>query len=234
MTEHPDCSVSHCRTPSTSRAEGSYCRAHYQMLYRGVNPESRIVRTAGKTVATCWVEKCSRRVDSKRLCNYHARRARGGRLIVPPELGIVLNGPCSFTGCDRPHITKGLCHSHYTQLQTGKELRELRDWGKYNKGEHICAINKCRKVAISSGLCVGHKSMQRQYGLSPERLIEIWKNPTCSNPGCENITRLHMDHDHSTGEFRALLCGGCNSALGFLKENPERISGLREYIERFS
>lgn len=75
--------------------------------------------------------------------------------------------------------------------------------------------------------------MQGQYGISPEQLIEIWKNPICSNPGCGNTTRLHMDHDHATGEFRALLCGGCNSALGFLKEDAARIAGLREYIERF-
>jgi hypothetical protein len=40
-----------------------------------------------------------------------------------------------------------------------------------------------------------------------------------------------MDHDHSTGRFRALLCGGCNSALGLLKESTERIQGLKKYIE---
>lgn len=154
-------------------------------------------------------------------------------LEVPDELGVVLNGPCTFEGCGRPYITKNLCHSHYTQLQSGKELTELRDWRKYSKGEHICALPKCHKAAISTGLCVNHKDLQAKYGVTPEELVDIWTDAVCSNPGCGTTTRLHMDHDHTTGEFRALLCNGCNTALGFLKENPERISGLRAYIERF-
>lgn len=233
ISEMPECAVSHCSIRATSRAEGALCRSHYQLSYRGIDPETRRGRSNGKTVATCWVEGCPRGRDSKGLCNYHARRARGGMLKVSGDLGVVLNGPCSFEGCERPYITKNLCHSHYTQLQTGRELTELRDWGKYTKGEHVCALPKCRKVAISSGLCANHKSMQTDYRLSVAELVAVWDNPVCSNPGCENTTRLYMDHDHSTGKFRALLCNGCNSALGFLKENPDRISGLREYIEQF-
>ena len=75
--------------------------------------------------------------------------------------------------------------------------------------------------------------MGREYGLTAEALKSIWSNPTCSNPGCEATTHLRMDHDHATGKFRALLCNGCNTALGFLKENPERIRSLATYIERF-
>lgn len=232
-TEHQACAVSHCDIPATTRAQGSLCRAHYQMQYRGVDPESRIARKSGKSQATCWVESCHRRVTSKGLCNSHGKLARAGRLEVPEHLGVVLNAPCSFEGCERPYITKGLCHTHYTQLQNGKELTEIRDWRKYHKGEHICEIPDCRRVAISTGMCGPHKSKQMDYKITKERMIEVWTNPRCSNPGCTNTTRLHMDHDHSTGEFRALLCSGCNSALGFLKENPERISGLREYINRF-
>lgn len=229
----PECSVSHCSREATSRVEGALCHAHYQAAWRGVDPESRVALSSGKTRATCWVKECSKKVESRGLCGYHSRRARGGRLTVPPELGVVLNPPCSFEGCDRPHITKKLCHSHYSQLQSGRGLTELRDWGKYTKGEHICSLPHCRKVAISSGLCDNHKGLQTQYKISVERMNEIWLDPQCSNPGCTETKRLHMDHDHATGEFRALLCNGCNTALGFLKEDAARISGLREYIERF-
>lgn len=234
VSDMPVCAVSHCKQPSNSRAEGSFCRAHYQLAYRGIDPESRVARANGKTAATCWVSDCPRRVDSKGLCNYHARQARGGRIEVPAELGIKLNANCSFDGCTRPYISKGLCHSHYSQLQSGRKLSELRDWGKYTKGEHICSLPHCRRVAVSTGLCENHKAMQLQYKISVERMNEIWTDPQCSNPGCTETKRLHMDHDHITGEFRALLCGSCNTALGFLKEDPSRISGLREYIERFS
>lgn len=153
---------------------------------------------------------------------------------MPAELGVKVNDPCAFEGCERPYVTKKLCHTHYLQLKDGKPLSEIQDYGKYVKGEHICGVPHCRKHAISSGLCSNHKVLQSQYKISPERMIEVWTTPVCSNPGCGETKRLHMDHDHATGEFRALLCSPCNTALGFLKESTERIRGLATYIERFS
>lgn len=41
---------------------------------------------------------------------------------------------------------------------------------------------------------------------------------------------LHVDHDHNTLVVRGLLCTRCNTALGLLKDNPVRITALRNYI----
>ena len=43
--------------------------------------------------------------------------------------------------------------------------------------------------------------------------------------------KLAVDHCHTTGRVRGLLCGNCNRALGLLYEDPERIKGLLRYIE---
>lgn len=40
---------------------------------------------------------------------------------------------------------------------------------------------------------------------------------------------LDVDHDHQTGEVRALLCSACNSAYGLLREDPERILAMFDY-----
>lgn len=45
------------------------------------------------------------------------------------------------------------------------------------------------------------------------------------------IQPLAVDHDHKTGEVRSLLCATCNSALGFMGEDPERIRALADYAE---
>jgi len=43
--------------------------------------------------------------------------------------------------------------------------------------------------------------------------------------------RLAVDHDHETGRVRALLCHGCNVALGLVAEDPQRVYALASYAE---
>lgn len=54
----------------------------------------------------------------------------------------------------------------------------------------------------------------------------------CANVGCLSSIGLVGDHDHETMEPRSLLCGQCNRALGMLKEDVNRISGLLQYAEK--
>ncbi len=43
--------------------------------------------------------------------------------------------------------------------------------------------------------------------------------------------KLMVDHDHTTGEVRGLLCHNCNRAIGLLREDPERLRRAIEYLE---
>lgn len=44
---------------------------------------------------------------------------------------------------------------------------------------------------------------------------------------------FHVDHSHGDGQVRSLLCRSCNTALGLLGEDPERIRALLAYVERW-
>lgn len=44
--------------------------------------------------------------------------------------------------------------------------------------------------------------------------------------------RLAMDHDHGTGAFRGWLCSSCNTALGYMDDDPALLRRLADYIER--
>jgi len=42
----------------------------------------------------------------------------------------------------------------------------------------------------------------------------------------------HFDHNHKTGAFRGWLCLLCNSALGFLKDDPALCRRAESYLRR--
>jgi len=77
--------------------------------------------------------------------------------------------------------------------------------------------------------------LEKTYGLSLqayERLAEDQGGvcAVCRRPPKPG-RRLCVDHDHHTGMVRALLCGACNSALGILGEDAERLWLLVDYAD---
>ena len=72
----------------------------------------------------------------------------------------------------------------------------------------------------------------RKYGLTIEQYEQMLaqQNGRCAT--CKEIPeRMCVDHCHRTGAVRGLLCSGCNTALGFLKEDLLRIYALADYIK---
>ncbi len=51
----------------------------------------------------------------------------------------------------------------------------------------------------------------------------------CHQPSLTKM--LAVDHNHSTGKVRKLLCNRCNTALGLLRENVDVIKNMINYIE---
>lgn len=50
--------------------------------------------------------------------------------------------------------------------------------------------------------------------------------------GCNSV--FHVDHNHETGQVRALLCGKCNKALGLLNDDPELMRRAANYVEKYN
>ena len=40
------------------------------------------------------------------------------------------------------------------------------------------------------------------------------------------------DHDHHTGNFRAFMCGSCNTGLGRFKDDKDVIINAKRYLEQ--
>lgn len=68
---------------------------------------------------------------------------------------------------------------------------------------------------------------ERQHGLC----ASCGQPETFKDRRSGTLQVLAVDHDHETGKIRSLLCRDCNIALGYLRENPERIRKLANYVE---
>lgn len=83
-----------------------------------------------------------------------------------------------------------------------------------------------RRVAIQ---------LQRKKILHTPELIEAIENHNefcdiCSGPADGRWARLSIDHDHSTGQARGLLCTKCNKGLGYFQDNPELMKRAIAYL----
>ena len=54
----------------------------------------------------------------------------------------------------------------------------------------------------------------------------------CSTPQTELDQALSVDHDHTTGKLRGLLCNECNFGLGKFKDNLAYIKNAVTYLEQ--
>lgn len=80
--------------------------------------------------------------------------------------------------------------------------------------------------------------IKRRYGCSLEeynrRLIEQKGKcklcETLHNPAIKR-KRLYVDHCHNSQEIRGLLCSGCNSMLGYAKDDVSILLKAIEYLK---
>lgn len=81
-----------------------------------------------------------------------------------------------------------------------------------------------------------HEYNLRKYGLTPrdyQTLVErqAGKCAICrtADPG-SGASRWHVDHDHATGKVRGLLCAGCNTGIGKLRDDPQILDRAAAYL----
>lgn len=216
------CAVSHCSRVANSSKPNALCDGHYQIKYRGVDPELKQLPPV--IMERCWVENCTHPASVKNLCKNHFRQARLKKISVPEEFDITEKQVCIFPECEELESAGNLCHKHYNQATYSYKGQV---YGKYTNGQFQCQIDDCDRPASSKDMCKKHAALARTYGLTLQEICDLPK--MCENPGCKNTVRLHIDHDHVTGKVRGVLCQTCNTSFGLLREDIRRIQGLAEY-----
>lgn len=129
---------------------------------------------------------------------------------------------CSFDGCGKPALAKGLCPGHYEQQRKGQELRPLRPssqgltleqrfWAKVQKTESCWLW-----TASTNSHGYGRIRVNGRYRLAHRLAWEMMTGPIsdsmeldhrCGNPSCVNpdhlrVTTRSQNLQHRTGNQR--------------------------------
>jgi len=127
-------------------------------------------------------------------------------------------------------------------LQCGEEYEAKRKDAKW-----------CSSACAQRNFYQRHPGKQRQYDKQRTRTgrsrhlwetyrltIEDYNQMFADQQGCCDICgihqsetkRFHVDHCHTTGQVRGLLCCDCNIGLGRFKDDTETLANAIVYLQR--
>lgn len=97
---------------------------------------------------------------------------------------------------------------------------------KHHKGRLSTFCRNCQNVPLLTKDQY-NEIHEKQNGLcsicsKPEKMVK---------KSSDNVYRLCVDHNHTTGVVRGLLCHNCNTALGKFKDRPEVLLRAYEYLK---
>lgn len=239
------CSVSDCGSRLVARG---YCSKHYRRFMKWGDP----LCAGWINPPTCSVEGCDKPTDRRAMCSMHYSRAkRHGSLEKPSRPRPVNGGRCSVGDCPHPAKSRGMCGSHYAKFRRTGEPGHWWSYVPRNSGGALhcftCEQGKPSEDFYDNPRRAGYKitrckacvasasrksALQRRYGLTEDEVAAM----TSSQGGCgicgDAEARLVVDHDHSTGAVRELLCDRCNTTLGRVLDDASLLESMIEYLKR--
>ena len=133
--------------------------------------------------------------------------------------------------CNTCHIPKPL-EDFYKARRKGRP-----------KDERAHQCKECAKARVNESKARNpdrerNNHLRRNYGISLAdfKLMLDKQDGKCACCGTEKAGGRHntwnVDHDHTTGDVRQLLCKDCNIVLGIVQDSREHLERLIEYITR--
>ena len=111
-------------------------------------------------------------------------------------------------------------------------------WRKANPGKCLAAkrswsARNAQKLKRQATV----RNLKKLYGITLD-LFELFLEKQgracaiCGRPSRQLSRRMSVDHDHSTGEVRGLLCDKCNHLLGQANDDPQILIKAAAYLKQ--
>jgi len=89
---------------------------------------------------------------------------------------------CSLEGCDRPHLARGWCHTHYERRRTTGDVGPVEIGPRH----YACSVEGCDRPHRARGYCASHHQRWRKTGdPGPAEIRELRPGAMCSVEGCD-------------------------------------------------
>mgnify|MGYP003625557836 CR=1 FL=1 len=106
----------------------------------------------------------------------------------------------------------------------------------FKNKEHFLA--RAKTWSLNNKDKIRENKLKTKYNLTLDQYNKMLSDQNNSCKVCNikfniNIKMItpHVDHCHTTGKIRGLLCMNCNTSLGFLKEDTKIMQKLIEYVK---
>lgn len=116
-----------------------------------------------------------------------------------------------------------------------KQLKSLEEYYPRSKNKDG-RDGVCKECTLTRHREYGRTHKFDRYGITNEQYQEMLKSQNgtckiCKGPETMKGRSLAVDHCHTTGQVRGLLCGKCNQGLGSFRDSPELLGSAVQYIE---
>lgn len=133
---------------------------------------------------------------------------------------------------------------HEKKCSRCKEIKSLslfskdrQHWSGYKSACKICAKSDWVKWKTTNGDKCRKDDRKRHYlrtyNLDPELADQLVQNRVGECCICGSVSPLVVDHCHTTGKVRGLICSACNSVLGYSKDNIKTLENAIKYLKDF-
>ena len=119
--------------------------------------------------------------------------------------------------------------------ETNKDYDKKRKQKWYSENKMVL-IKKHKEWRRNNKSKIITRHLQKTYGINLDQYNELLKKQNgccaiCQRPSKELKKRLGIDHDHTTGKIRGLLCYECNYGLGYFKDNSSFLLRAIDYLD---
>ena len=110
--------------------------------------------------------------------------------------------------------------------------RRTKEWRLANP-DRVASNHEAFVASGGKKVADRRSHLKRKYGMTLEdnAMLEAQGGGCyiCGRPPRDDIS-LHVDHDHSTGKVRGILCFCCNNALADFQEKPALLAKAAAYL----